>query len=70
MPSQRIMVDFGGERKRCTLMTSPKDGWAKARFGGMDFDVVEVWGAWLTQPTWENVCRVLDASARKRKNGS
>jgi hypothetical protein len=72
MPAERVMVEMGGYRKRCTMVGRPT--WdadegglvSRVRHNGKVIEVVDVHGVWLTRPAWDNVCRVLDQSARKR----
>jgi hypothetical protein len=73
MPAERITVEMGGFRKRCTMLARPtwsdEEGGlvSRARLKGREFEIVDVYGVWLTRPAWEHVKRVLDRSTRKRK---
>jgi hypothetical protein len=73
MPSERITVEMGGYRKRCTMVGRPmwdeNEGGlvSSVRYEGKEIEIVDVYGVWLTRPAWEHVKRVLDRSTRKRK---
>jgi hypothetical protein len=72
MPSERVTVEMGGYRKRCTMVGRPtrdeSEGGlvSSVRHEGREIEVVDVHGVWLTRPAWEHVKRVLDRSTRKR----
>lgn len=65
MPAERITVEMGGFRKRCTMLEKPAQGddgglWSRARHGREEFAITQVWGVWLKESAWEYICRVLD----------
>ena len=67
MRAERITVEMGGFRKRCTMLGRPtwsEEGGlvARARYAGQEFEIVDVRGVWLTRSAWEYVKSVLDRS--------
>jgi hypothetical protein len=72
MPSERVMVEMGGIRERCTMVGQPK--WSakeggmvgRARRRGKEFAIVDVCGVWLTRPAWEHVKKVLGRRRPKK----
>lgn len=65
MAAERVMVEMGGERKRCTLIGrrfwSADDGcWtARVRQRGAEFAVYEVMGVWCTKAVVDHIRRVI-----------